>query len=169
MEAPGRIAWRRGHASGFKARDQQGVIRSHPGLDPVDAPECRAGLLRIDTRREVNQRRTAIGDAGVPHAVSAAGHRVDRRQRGPRLHVVIRNDHDDGVSPAAGEFIEHDADDLIGCPVAGAGRLAFGAVVMSDRVGFVDVAEDEPKARIGDGVEEMGEDGGINRIAMRVE
>ena len=82
---------------------------------------------------------------------------------------MVRDDHDDRLRPASGHRIEQFADQPVGGSIAGPGRVSFGAVVVPDRVGFVDVAEDQAQARVVDGVDQVRKNGRIYWIAVRIE
>ena len=125
--------------------------------------------MGIDAGQQVHQRGAAIRDVCIPPAVGLAGHGVDRRQRRPRLHVMVGDDHDDGVRPPADQRVEQLPDQPVRLPVASLGRLTLGALVVSDGVGFVEVAENQAQAVIGDGIHQVGMNRGVHRIAVRIQ
>src|ERR1700736_4300975 len=169
VEAPGRVHGRCEDASRFGAHDHQGVTRHHAVFDTVDALKGLARLLRIDTGLQVHQGGAAVRDVRVPPALAVGCHRVDWHGRVPRLHVVVRDDHDDRLRPASGHRSEQFADQRVGGSIAGPGRVTFRAVVVADRVGFVDVAEDQAQARVVDGVDQVRKNGRVHGIAVRIQ
>src|SRR5438105_4482963 len=156
--------------SGSSAQDQELGAARLPARHPVDPSQDISRALLRNPGSQMDQGGTAVRDDAVGQlGKSRVGRKIDRRRWGPSLHVVVGDDDDHGLRPDRLQCVEQLADQSVCLLVTGQGGLALGPLVMSHRVGFVDVSEDERDVAVLQDLQEMRAYGRVGRVAVGVE
>src|SRR5438105_8261287 len=156
--------------SGSSAQDQELGAARLPARHPVDPSQDISRALLRNPGSQMDQGGTAVRDDAVGQlGKSRGGRQIDRRRWRPSLHVVVGDDDDHGLRPDRLQCVEQLADQSVCLLVTGQGGLALGPLVMSHRVGFVDVSEDERDVAVLQDLQEMRAYGRVGRVAVGVE
>ena len=116
----------------------------------------------------MDQRGATVRDDEIPQAV-CVGHQVDGRGSIARLHVMVGNDDHYGFRPSILHRIEQLTDGPVRGGVTRLSGAALWSVVMPDRVGFIEMPENQLDRRVAERLQQVRHDLRVQGIAVGIQ